>query len=98
MVTEGFREQNPDGSDVWPWMIVESHDEGEFEVAPAIRLGEWYDVGETIGTIDDGDDDDDDDDAGNDDDWLWQAYPYAEVREDSELNLPPHIATGKITN
>lgn len=92
MVTEESREQAPDGSDVCPWMIVESHDEGEFEVAPGIRLGEWYDAGETIGTIDDGDDDDDTDE------WLWQAYPYAKVREDSELNLPPHIATGKITN
>lgn len=93
MVTEESREQAPDGSDVFPWMIVESHDEGDFEVAPGICLGEWYDVGETIGTIDDGDDDDD-----NGDEWLWQAYPYAEVREDSELNLPPHISTGKITN
>jgi len=91
---EGFRDQTPDGSDVRPLMIVESHDEGEFSPTEAICLDEWYDVGETIGTIDDGDDDDD----GNDDEWLWQAYSYEENQEDRELNLPPHIATGKITN
>ena len=106
IVTEGFREQIPDGDgsddDVQrPLMIVETHDEGDFALTttaavPAIRLGEWYDVGETIGVIDDGDEDDSGDD--DEEEWLWQAYSYEENQEGRELNLPPHIATGKITN
>ena len=94
MLAEGFREHTSSGSDVFPMMIVESHDEGNFSIDPSIRLGEWYNVDETIGTIDDGDADDEDDDANY---WLWQAYSYEEERDDRELNLPPHIATGKIT-
>ena len=92
VVTEAFREKLPDGSEVYPLMIVESHDEGEFSLVPKIRLGEWYSAGETIGAIDDGDDD------GEEEDWLWQAYSHEENGEDRELNLPPHIATGKISN
>lgn len=95
VVAEGYREQTPDDSDVLPLMIVESHDEGDFSIKPSIRLGEWYNVGETIGTIDDGDADDEYDD---DNDWLWQAYSHKEDSEERELNLPPHIATGKISN
>mmetsp|Transcript_8426 Transcript_8426/g.20828 ORF Transcript_8426/g.20828 Transcript_8426/m.20828 type:complete len:189 (-) Transcript_8426:228-794(-) len=111
LITEGFREQTDDGTDVNPVMIVESHDEGDFVLVECsssssssnttsdetqIRLGEWYDVGHTIGTIDDGDDDDDDDDT---EEWLWQAYSYQEQEDkDRPLNLPPHIATGKIGN
>ena len=90
IVTEAFREQNADGSDVLPMMIVESHDEGDLSLAPKIRLGEWYNVGETLGWIDDGDDDGDDQDE-----WLWQAYSHEEGER--ELNLPPHIVTGKIS-
>lgn len=91
LITEGFREQNPDGSDVSPSMIVESHDEGDFALDPKIRLGEWYDVGEPIGTIDDGDEDD-----ASEEEWLWQAYSYEENAEERELNLPPHIAKAKL--
>mmetsp|Transcript_15107 Transcript_15107/g.35033 ORF Transcript_15107/g.35033 Transcript_15107/m.35033 type:complete len:163 (-) Transcript_15107:344-832(-) len=93
VVAEGFREQSPDGSDVSPLMIVESHEEGDFVVDPSIRLGKSYEVGKTIGWIDDGDDCDNDDD----DNWLWQAYCYEENPTGRELNLPPHIATGKIS-
>eukprot|EP00536_Pseudo-nitzschia_multiseries_P019277 jgi/Psemu1/59797/gm1.59797_g len=109
LITEGFRKQADDGTDVNPLMIVESHDEGDFcflerntdssttttttTSRMPIRLNEWYDVGHTIGTIDDGDDDDDDDTE----EWLWQAYSYQEEDKDRPLNLPPHIATGKIT-
>ncbi len=92
IVTQAFREKHPDGMDVCPRMIVESHDEGDFVPDPTLRLGEWYNVGETVGTIDDGDDDGDDGD-----DWLWQAYSHEEGGEERELNLPPHIATGKIS-
>ena len=108
LVTEGFREETEDGRDANPLMIVESHDEGDFrflhgessgdsEGTPpiTIRLDEWYDVGQTIGLIDDGDDDDDDDD--DTEEWLWQAYSHQEGDEERELNLPPHIATGKIS-
>ena len=93
VVTEAFREKLEDGTDVCPLMIVESHDEGDFALDATIRTGEWYGVGERIGTIDDGDDDDD-----NEEDWLWQAYSHEENDEERELNLPPHIATGKISS
>lgn len=106
LVAEGFRAYTEDGKEANPLVIVESHDEGDFGFLhdssdgkgnqPAIRLNEWYDAGHTIGMIDDGDDDDDDTE-----DWLWQAYSYKLDDEDRKLNLdnlPPHIATGKITN
>ena len=110
VVAEESREQTEEGNDVNPLMIVESHDEGDFrlrgsgndddkgkiiiELNANIKLNEWYDVGHVIGEIDDGDDDD----GLPDEEWLWQAYPWKEGEEGRELNLPPHIATGKITN
>jgi hypothetical protein len=100
LVTEGFREVAPDGTEVLPKMIVETHDEGEFSLSPEIRLETWYSVGETIGIIDDEDEDFDDDDGDDnkeiEDEWLWQAYSYQEGEEGRELNLPPHIAKGKL--
>jgi len=96
LVTEGFREQDEtDGSDLCPYMIVETHEEGDFTLAQNVKLNEWYAAGTVIGTIDDGDDDGDDDNNGE---WLWQAYSYQETDDDQPraLNLPPHIATGKI--
>ena len=96
VVTEAFRDETDDGKDACPLMIVESHDEGDFvleeKATEAIKMGEWFEVGETIGTIDDGENDDD-----NDEEWLWQAYSHEENQEHRELNLPPHIATGKIS-
>ena len=97
VVSEEHREQTEEGIDINPTMIVETHDEGDFRLIGndknEIKLNEWYDVGHVIGSIDDGDDDDDDNDN---EEWLWQAYPYKEGEEGRELNLPPHIATGKI--
>jgi hypothetical protein len=52
-------------------MIVEAHDEGMFRIREDIQLNEWYEVGQEIGEIDDGDDDD-----AYDGEWLWQAYSY----------------------
>jgi len=67
---------------------------GKISINTNIKLNEWYDVGHVIGEIDDGDDDD----GIPDEEWLWQAYPWKEGEEGRELNLPPHIATGKITH
>lgn len=70
LITEGYR-QSPDHE---PLMIVETHDEGQLTLDETIQLNQWYDVGTTVGEIDDGDSDDDD----NDGEWLWQAYSHGE--------------------
>lgn len=91
LVTEGFRDQTEDGTDVNPLMIVETHEEGDFLLDDSIHLDQWYPVGHDIGTIDDGDGDED----IPAEEWLWQAYSHNEGEPKRELNLPPHIATGK---
>jgi hypothetical protein len=69
LVTEGYRKYD----DHCPQMIVESQEEGTFQIHPDVKLNTWYDVGHVLGEIDDGDDDGD-----NDDEWLWQAYNHEE--------------------
>jgi hypothetical protein len=65
-----------------PRMLVESQDEGTFQMEKHIRLNEWYDVGHTVGTIDDGDDDDEV--TGGPEEWLWQAYSHNGDDENDE--------------
>lgn len=69
LVTEAYRESiNHE-----PMMIVEVHDEGDFQLNDGVELDKWYQCGVEIGEIFDGDED-----ADDDGDWLWQAYSHEE--------------------
>jgi hypothetical protein len=72
LVTEAYRE----AIDHEPLMIVEIHDEGILTVKSGIEMNTWYECGEPIGEIFDGDDD-----PAYDGDWLWQAYSHVEGTE-----------------
>ena len=76
LVSEGYRKFQ----DHEPFMIVEAHDEGVVTVRKGIELDTWYDVGTTIGDIDDGEDGGDDDVS----DWVWQAYSHDEEDDERE--------------
>jgi hypothetical protein len=69
LVTDAYRES----VDHEPMMIVEVHDEGVLKLMDGIEMNKWYDCGEAIGEIYDGDDD-----PAHDGDWLWQAYSHEE--------------------
>jgi len=75
LVTSGYRFYE----DHCPQMIVESHEEGVFCLNEDVVLDQWYDVGHTIGTIDDGDDDGDENEE-----WIWQAYAYDDDEEEED--------------
>jgi hypothetical protein len=74
LVTEGYRQYD----DHEPCMLIESHEEGTFQIHnnhhTNIQLDKWYPVGTEIGVIDDGEENDDTD--KDNDEWLWQAYSH----------------------
>jgi hypothetical protein len=57
-----------------PLMLVEAHEVGTVKIYDSVQLDKWYDVGEVIGEIDDGDEEDDSDSS----EWIWQGYTYNE--------------------
>jgi hypothetical protein len=57
-----------------PRMLIEAHEEGTVKIYDSVQLDKWYDVGEVIGEIDDGDEEDDSVAS----EWIWQGYTHNE--------------------
>jgi len=63
-----------------PYMILESQEDGSVIIHDHVLKNKdrWYNVGEVIGEIDDGDQTDNSDEKAE---WTWQAYKYSNDKD-----------------